>query len=156
LVVVARLDLTDDGVTARILDLQRRAYAVEAGLIGSDDIPPLRETLDELRECGETFAGALVDGRLVGAVSWRLVGDTLDIHRLVVDPDWFRRGVGSTLVRAALAAAPSAERAIVQTGAQNGPATALYAAEGFEQLDEIEVAPGLRVARFGKDLRIRS
>ncbi len=136
-----------------MLEVQRQAYAIEAGLIGSGDIPPLHETLDELRSCGETFLGALVDGRLVGAVSWRLVGDTLDIHRLVVDPTHFRRGVGVTLVRAALAAEPRVTRAIVQTGADNEPALALYRQEGFVQTGTEEVVPGLRVARLSKRLR---
>ncbi len=152
-VELVRLDLSDEAVATRLLEVQRQAYAIEAGLIGSRDIPPLNETLDELRNCGETFLGAFVDGRLVGAVSWRLVGDTLDIHRLVVDPEHFRRGVGVTLVRAALAAEPGVTRAIVQTGADNGPALALYRREGFEQTGAEEVVPGLRVARLSKRLR---
>ena len=44
-------------------------------------------------------------------------------------------------------------RAIVQTGFDNEPAKALYLREGFEQTDEVEVAPGLRIARFNKRLR---
>jgi ribosomal protein S18 acetylase RimI-like enzyme len=149
---VVSLVLSDRGVASRLLEIQRQAYAVEAELIGSDGIPPLHETMEELQGCGETFLGALVDGRLVGAVSWRLVGDTLDIHRIVVDPEWFRLGVGRALVRAALVAEPSAARAIVQTGADNEPARALYLGEGFEEIEEIEPAPGLRVARFGKQI----
>ena len=109
--------------------------------------------MEELASSGETFLGALVDGLVVGAISWRLVDGTLDIHRLVVDPSFFRRGVGVTLVQAAIEAEPAATRAIVQTGAANEPARLLYLGEGFEQVDEVEVAPGLRVARFRKSLR---
>jgi ribosomal protein S18 acetylase RimI-like enzyme len=135
-----------------LLALQRRAYAVEAELIGSEAIPPLNETLAELQACGETFLGALLDGELAGAISWRLEDGTLDIHRLVVDPHRSRQGIGSALVRAALAAEPEAARAIVQTGAENTPARALYLREGFEHVDDIEVAKGLRVSRFRKRL----
>jgi ribosomal protein S18 acetylase RimI-like enzyme len=151
-VQIVPLDLSDDVLAGSLLDLQQRAYAIEAELVGSDEIPPLRETVDQLRSCHETFLGALVDGLLVGAVSWRLDGDTVDIHRLVVDPACFRRGIGATLVRATLAAEPSATSAIVQTGARNEPAKALYLAHGFEQIDEVDVAPGLRVARFVRRL----
>ena len=57
-------------------------------------------------------------------------------------------------MRAALEAEPTAVTlAIVQTGAANEPARRLYLGEGFEQVDEIEAAPGLRVARFTKSLR---
>lgn len=148
-----RLDLLDTRVASALLALQRRAYQVEAGLIGSHDIPPLRETLEELQSSGETFLGVLVGGRVVGAVSYRLIGDTIDLHRLFVDPTHFRGRIGTTLVRAALTAEAAATRAIVQTGADNEPARALYRREGFEQTDELEVVPGLRVARFSKRLR---
>ena len=142
-----RLDIADPQVAQRVLELQRRAYRVEAELIGSDAIPPLRESLAELHACGETFLGAELDGALAGFVSWKRAGATLDIHRLAVDPTCFRRGVGRALMRAALAAEP-AERAVVQTGAQNEPAKELYRSEGFEELGEAEPAPGVRVTRF--------
>jgi GNAT superfamily N-acetyltransferase len=146
------LDLTDPVVAAELLELQRRAYAVEARLIGSTEIPPLHESLAELQRCGETFLGAFVGGRLWGSVSWKVDGQTVDLHRLVVDPDQSRSGVGTALVQAALAANPGATRAIVQTGAANEPARALYLREGFTLTDEVEPIPGLRVARFSREL----
>ena len=68
-------------------------------------------------------------------------------------PTHFRGRIGTTLIRAALTAESAATRAIVQTGADNEPAKALYRREGLEQTDELEVVPGLRVARFSKRLR---
>jgi len=152
-VELERLHLSRETVATELLELQRRAYDVEAELIGSDKIPPLRETLAELQACGETFLGARADGTLVAAVSWRVVDETIDLHRLVVDPTRCREGLGSTLVRAALAAEPSCRQAIVQTGAANEPAKALYLAEGFSTAGEFEPVPGLRVTRFTKRLR---
>jgi ribosomal protein S18 acetylase RimI-like enzyme len=149
---LVRLDLSVRATAEALLALQRRAYAVEAELIGSDAIPPLHETLAELQSCGETFLGALVGGELAGAISWRFQDGTLDIHRLVVDPLRSRRGLGSALVRTALAAEPEAVRAIVQTGAENAPARELYVREGFQHVDDVEVAGGLRVSRFRKRL----
>ncbi len=145
-----RLDLSDSTVARDVLALQRRAYRIEADLIGSDGIPPLTESLDELRRSGETFLGAFVDGVLAGVVSWKRDGDTLDIHRLAVDPAYFRRGIGAGLVRRAEAAEPAALRVIVQTGAANEPAKTLYRREGFAEVGEREVAPGLRVTLFEK------
>ena len=58
-------------------------------------------------------------------------------------PPWFG---------AALAAEPEADRAVVQTGSSNEPAKQLYRREGFEEIDEVEVVPGLRVTRFGRRL----
>jgi len=152
-VQAVHVDHSDTDVATVLIELQRRAYEVEAALIGSRAIPPLTETLEELRGSSETFLAVFVEGVIVGVVSYRVFGGTIDIHRLAVDPTCFRAGIGATLVRAALAAEPSATRAIVQTGADNDPARSLYLREGFEQTDELEVAPGVRVARYRKRLR---
>jgi ribosomal protein S18 acetylase RimI-like enzyme len=148
---IAELDIRDPAVAAAVLALQRRSYMVEAQLIGSELIPPLTETPAELQGCEERFLGAFVDERLAGLVSWKLDAGTIDIHRLAVDPAFFRRGIGGALVRAALAAEPHAKRAIVQTGAVNEPAKALYRREGFEYVGDREVAPGLSVALFERE-----
>jgi len=150
---LVRLDLSDAAIASQLLELQREAYRVEADLVGSNEIPPLSETLPELQACEETFLDALVDDVLAGAISWRLDGDTIDLHRLVVHPAHFREGIGVALLRAALATDPNVRRAIVQTGAANAPAIALYLQEGFEPAGEIEPVPGLRVACFTKLLR---
>ena len=147
---LVRLDPLDRDTAAELLELQHRAYRVEAELIGDDRIPPLHETLEDLLGCGETFLGARDGATLIGAISWRSDDATLDIHRLMVDPGAFRRGTASALVRAALVAEPGARRAVVQTGAANEPARALYLREGFELVDEAVVGGGVRVARFAR------
>jgi ribosomal protein S18 acetylase RimI-like enzyme len=146
------LDLGDARVAAEVLELQRRSYAVEARLIGSDRIPPLHESLDELQACGETFLGAYLDGRLAAVVSWKLDGETIDLHRLAVCPRFFRRRIGQALVRAALASEPGARRAIAQTGAANEPAKELYRREGFAEVGDLEVLPGLWITRFEREV----
>jgi ribosomal protein S18 acetylase RimI-like enzyme len=149
---VRPLDLADAEVAAVVLELQRRSYAVEARLIGSDRLPPLHESFEELQTCEETFLGAYVDGQLAAVVSWKFDGATIDIHRLAVDPDSFRRGVGAALVRAALGSEPEARRAIVQTGAANEPAKELYRGEGFAAVGEREVLPGLWITQFERTI----
>ena len=116
-VEVAELDLGDAATLERLVALQRAAYAVEAQLIGAAELPPMRETPAELRASGETFLGAHRDGRLVGAVSFKRDGATVDIHRLVVDPAAFRGGVATTLLDALEAREAAAEHWTVGTGA---------------------------------------
>ena len=142
--------MRDPGVAAELLPLQRRSYRVEADLIGSDAIPPLHESLADLMACGERFLGAFDGEHLVGAVGYRVGDDVLDIHRLVVDPGAFRRGIGRALVRAVQELESGPSRVVVQTGAANGPAKALYLQEGFDPLDVFEPIPGLAIARFEK------
>jgi ribosomal protein S18 acetylase RimI-like enzyme len=142
--VIRSLDLADAATVRALLALQRAAYAVEAQLLRTREIPALSETAAELAVSGETFLGAERDGRLVGAVSYRLVDDTVDIHRLVVDPACFRQGIAGEL----LDALPAARRYVVATGAANAPARALYERRGFRLAGAREVAPGLVVVQL--------
>src|SRR5262249_51177960 len=144
----------DDQEGGDLLSLQRAAYSVEAAIIGSTEIPALRDTVATLQACGESFWGYFDEGRLTGAISYRRLGDTLDIHRLVVHPTQFRQGIARKLLRFVEAAARAArlQRIIVSTGAANTPACALYLSEGFDALCSEEAAPGLRITRFAKHI----
>ena len=78
----------DDGELARaLLRVQHAAYAVEAGLIGDDRIPPLHEDLDDLRNAPLRWLAAFTGRALVGAVAWTEDRAGVDIDRLVVAPD---------------------------------------------------------------------
>jgi ribosomal protein S18 acetylase RimI-like enzyme len=147
---VAELDLGDDATLERLLALQRASYAVEAELIGADVLPPMRETPAELRGCRETFLGASEGEELLGAVSFRRAGGTVDIHRLVVDPSAFRRGVATALLDALEARERDATHWTVGTGAANAPARALYERRGFTATKERVVPGGIRWVRLDR------
>jgi GNAT superfamily N-acetyltransferase len=137
----------DAGVAAELLALQRSAYAVEAALIGDDRIPPLHESLPELRAAALSWLGAVSGERLVGAVAVRAEDDGLDVDRLVVAPDAHRRGVGSALVAAVLGRA-AGRPTTVATGRDNLPARRLYERLGFASTGDEQVLPGLWVSRY--------
>ncbi|WUD77294.1 GNAT family N-acetyltransferase [Streptomyces sp. NBC_00510] len=140
-----RFDLADPGTLRHLWDLQRISYAVEARLIGFDGIPPLHESLEQLRACDESFLGVRDGSRLVGAVGWtRLPNGALDICRLVVHPDAHRRGVATALLDA-LDSIELAESTVVSTATANLPAVALYRRRGFIPVGERHVAPGVTV-----------
>lgn len=146
--MTAPLDITDPRIAAEVLAVQRASYAVEAELIGSTAIPPLHETLEELRTRPESFLGIRDDEGLAAFVAWeRLADGTLDICRLAVAPWAFRRGHASALLDALDEREP-AEHAVVSTGTANTPALILYKRRGFVELDTIEVAPGLKITNL--------
>ena len=66
--------------------------AVEAELISSCDLPPLKDRADTLRRCGETFYGYFVEVRLAGAISYKEAHSFMNVYRLFVRPDHFRNG----------------------------------------------------------------
>ena len=147
---VAELDLGDDATLERLVALQRASYAVEAELIGARELPPMRESPAELRACGETFLGADEDGALLGAISFKRAGGTVDIHRLVVDPGAFRRGVATALLDALEARERNATHWTVGTGAANAPARTLYERRGFTATEERVVPGGIRWVRLDR------
>lgn len=138
---VSELDLDDRDTLEELIALQRASYRVEAAILGVDTLPALTESAAQLRAGRESFLGAYDGRRLIGAVSWRRERGLLDIHRLVVHPDAFRRGVASRLLDALDESQAGAKRTIVATGAANEPARRLYERRGFQLYDE-RMAPG--------------
>ncbi len=145
------LSLDRNGDLARdVLALQREAYAVEAGLIGSDGIPALTETLEQLLAADESWLGCFDAVGLNGAVAWLELSDgTVDICRLVVAPRAFRGGVATALLDEL--DRRFADRAmVVSTGSANEPAIALYRRRGFRPVRQREAAPGLLVTELAR------
>ena len=145
---VVPLDLADDATLAQLVALQRAGYAVEAELIGAPSLPPLRETAEQLRVSGERFLGARRAGALVGAVSYQRAGESVDIHRLVVDPGAFRSSVATALLDALEAREADARHWTVGTGAANAPARALYERRGFRPAEQKIVPGGIEWVRM--------
>ena len=84
-----------------ILKLQYLAYQSEAALFGSKDIPPLKQTLEEVIE--EYDFGIILKmmddtGAIIGSVRAHESGGTVYIGKLMVHPELRRRGLGKRLL----------------------------------------------------------
>jgi ribosomal protein S18 acetylase RimI-like enzyme len=127
------LDLADPLLLTRVVAVNSAGYSLEADILGvpRERFPPACETAEDLRESGQSFLGAFSGDALAGILAHERADDgALHICRLVVDPAFHRRGVGRSLVEAAIAAARR-RPLTVSTGAANLPARALYEALGF-------------------------
>lgn len=145
--MIGVIDPTQPGVARRIVEIQRVAYAVEAALIGFDEIPQLAETVEQIMARNDlSWRGAFDGGRLVGAIAWASNDGIADIDRLAVDPVVARKGFGRALVRAV----PSDRTTIVSTGADNVPARDLYLSEGFVIVGRTAIAPGIFTTQFSR------
>lgn len=92
----------DQDDLVKILQLQYIAYQSEAALFGSRDIPPLKQTLDELTE--EFNNGIILklisdDGTIIGSVRAKETDGTVYIGKLMVHPDYRCHGYGSLLLK---------------------------------------------------------
>ena len=148
--MIQKINILEAREALKILELQRLSYPIEADLIGSDAIPGLNETLEQLQNCNETFYGFLEGQEILGAISFKLDVHLLDIHRMMVHPKYFRKGIAKALINFVLNLELGAKRCIVQTGSLNAPAIFLYESLGFQKLEQREVIPGLWVMTYEK------
>jgi ribosomal protein S18 acetylase RimI-like enzyme len=109
--------------------------------------------MHDLACCGETFYGYFVGGEMVGAVSYKVETGVMDVHRLVVHPEHFRKGIARSLMKHIEYTEASLSEIVFSTGSKNLPARRLYRSPGFAQKREVEVARGLRVTLFEKVVR---
>ena len=145
---IRALDLGDRDTVEAIVALQRASYRIEADLLGARTLPALTETPRQLRRSGEDFLGAFEGERLVGAVSWKRTGPLVDIHRMVVDPERFRRGIAAALLAALDEHEAGVERMVVATGAANPPARRLYERYGFTPVQERVVSGSIAIVIY--------
>ncbi len=116
----------------RILSIQRQAYQSEAKLYGDITIPPLRQTLEELRAEFrlKLFLKAVLEQLLVGSVRVSLSGRVCLVERLIVDPAVQGRGIGSALLSAAEAVYPLAREMELFTGTRSAQNLRFYEERG--------------------------
>ena len=86
---------------AEILKLQYIAYQSEAMLFGTTDIPPLKQTLEEVLQ--EFQRGIILkatdeNGNIIGSVRAYQENGTAYIGKLMVHPDFQKKGIGSMIL----------------------------------------------------------
>ena len=93
-----------------ILEIQKRAFAEEGRLSGSQDIPPLTETVEAVAEHirHQTALVARIGARIVGSVRGIAAGTVCTIRGLSIEPSHQGRGIGASLLHAIEAAHPHA------------------------------------------------
>jgi ribosomal protein S18 acetylase RimI-like enzyme len=147
--VIKELDLTNRKVVEEILKVQIPSYLVEAEIIGYSDIPPLKDTVDTLQQCGETFFGYYIMEELYGVISIKVERGVIDIHRLIVHPNHFRKGIARNLLTFIISK-DGIELIKVATGSKNSPAINLYRKNGFFPIEEVRVNDQLSLTYFEK------
>ena len=94
---IQKANINDAG---EILSLQKLAYKSEAKLHDDFQIPPLVETLDELKAKFKThfFLKATTEGKIIGSVRVLQKDNTCNVGRLMVHPDFQNRGIATKLL----------------------------------------------------------
>lgn len=142
-----------------VMTVQRAAYLQEARRYGAWDLPPLVETLDEIRRHladGTPAVGAFDGARLIGSVRSRVDGDRMEVARLSVAPDVQGGGVGRLLLRAISERTPEEVRVVwLFTGAESDGNIRFYESAGFVRVSEHLDAVGIRCVTLEHELEER-
>ena len=142
-----------DGDAGELWTLQRAAYVSEAQLYGDPRLPPLTQTLGELRD--ELANGpalvASVGPRIIGSARARAVDRILHIGRIIVAPDLQGQGVGTRLLTEIERLGVGAvDRFALFTGHLSLANIRLYERLGYREDRREPVGPGLVLVHLTK------
>ena len=135
---VTRAQLTlaeaDRNDLLEILRLQKQAYQSEADRYDDPDLPPMKQTIKEVRQEFENqvFLKAAVDDRIVGSVRLAQSDGTAFIGKLIVHPDFQQQGIARKLMDKIEMLAGDSRRFELFTGHQSTPALNLYHSMGYQ------------------------
>lgn len=148
--MIKELDISQIRIATEILAIQRLSYKIEAERIGFWELPPLKETALDLQQSEELFYGYFVGTELGGVISVQIEAGVLDICRLFVHPDHFRKGIGKQLLNYAQADLRGFTAVSVSTATDNIPAIELYQKNGFSKLKQVQTKEGLQLTFLRK------
>ncbi len=126
-----------------ILALQKLAFHSEAVRYDDFTMPPLVQSIEDLKRTFEdhVFLKAVVDDRLVGSVRACQDEHTCRIGRLILDPDFQRRRIGTDLMERIEAHFSDAVRLEIFTGHRSEHTLRLYAGRGYREFKRTVLSP---------------
>jgi ribosomal protein S18 acetylase RimI-like enzyme len=130
-----RIERAERGDLPEILRLQYLAYQSEAALFGTQDIPPLKQTPGEVEaeyERGIILKMLGESGTIIGSVRAYEKDGTAYIGKLMVHPDYRRRGFGTRLLREIEACFPQCRYELF-TSTRSADNIALYVRNGYRE-----------------------
>ncbi len=151
---IERATVADAG---EILTLQRAAYVTEAQAHGDPFLPPLVESLEQMRKMiGDSLVlKASVGTRLAGSVRGRFNDRTCLIGRLAVAPDLQGRGIGGALMKALEAeVAGRVDSCVLFTGHLSDGNLRFYRRLGYTEIHRERVADHMTLVHMRKTLAI--
>lgn len=99
--IKVRIDKAQVEDLQEILTLQYLSYQSEADLFGTNDIPPLKQTLSEVVDeykCGTILKMLDENDVIIGSVRAKEQDGTVYIGKLMVHPDYRGMGLGTKLL----------------------------------------------------------
>ena len=135
-----RIEKAEYNDLPEILKLQYLAYQSEAALFGTQDIPPLRQTLEEVVDEFNTgiILKLVTDNRIIGSVRAKEQGGTAYIGKLMVHPEHRCKGYGTILLSEIEKCFPN-KRYELFTSTRSKDNIRLYEKNGYSAFDSKKI-----------------
>ncbi|MBA7682347.1 hypothetical protein ES703_90697 [subsurface metagenome] len=136
-----------------ILELQKLAYQSEAEIYNDYSIPPLTQTLDEIKEdfTFQVFLKAVIKNKIIGSVRAYKEEDTLYIGRLIIHPDFQNQGIGKRLLKEIEAKFNDVKRFELFTGYKSKKNLNLYRKFGYSIFKSEKISENLTLDYLEKN-----
>ncbi|WP_028980191.1 GNAT family N-acetyltransferase [Sporocytophaga myxococcoides] len=126
----------NEGDLEAILRLQKECYQTEAELHNEYNIPPLNQTIIEIKtemDKGTLFLKATLSGQIVGSVRACSNNGTVYIGRLIVDKEFQNQKIGQTLMKEIETQFSNCSRYELFTGFKSAKNLNLYQKLGYSE-----------------------
>ena len=140
-----KIEIAEVSDLEEILKLQKIAYLSEAEIYNDYEIPPLMQTLQELEKDYElsNFFVTRENGEIIGSINLRIKDDIGYITRLIVHPNYQRKGIGSRLLKYAEEFYPKVCKFELFTGHKSLRNLNLYHNRGYKEVGRKKINENL-------------
>jgi ribosomal protein S18 acetylase RimI-like enzyme len=145
--MIKALDNTSTTISKQIWEVWQASYAVEAALLKATNFPPLKRSVENFTSSETYFFGFWAKSELVAVTEIKQEEELVHVQSLVVHPSHFRKGIAQKLLDHIFQYFES-PLFMVETGAANGPAIALYEKNDFVEVKRWDTEHGIRKVRF--------
>ena len=145
--MIKKLQNNNLKVAKKIQAVFQESYKVEAEILKAVDFPPLKRPLENYINCSNQFFGFIKENQLVGVIEIIHNNEYIHIRSLVVHPIYFRQGIAQQLMEYVLKTFET-PLFVVETGVDNGPASALYKKFHFKEVSQWNTDHGIRKVKF--------
>ena len=126
-----------------ILSLQKAAFTEVAKQMNNYDIPPLLQTVQDVRKDFETcviLKYLAKNNRIVGSIRGNIYDDNVcHIGKLIVHPDFQNQGIGKALMYEIEKYFPSCQKFTLFTGDETPNTVYLYTQVGYQAIYKKEI-----------------
>lgn len=127
-----------EGDLKKLLEIQKKAFAVQAEKYDAWDIPPMVETITDvdLSKKNMTVLVAEINNEIVGSIRLLKEGDSAEVKRLSVSDNHQNKGIGRKLMNEIENHTGGIKRLWLFTGGQSEKNISLYKKLGYTVFKE--------------------